>query len=111
MERAQPNGLPRALVVEDDPDTLAFLGKLLSKMGVEAVLTATCAAARYALRTLARFDVVIADADLPDGNGVALAAEAKRAYGSATLIMSGHDVPATGLPPGIDLWIMKPIDL
>jgi DNA-binding response OmpR family regulator len=104
-------GLPRVLVIEDDADALAFLGRLLSRIPVDGVPTPTCAAALDALETLGHFDVVIADAELPDGDGVAVAVQAKRAHGSATLIISGHDIPETGLPDGIDMWIVKPVDL
>jgi DNA-binding response OmpR family regulator len=101
---------PRVLVVEDDPDALVFVGKLLSRISIDGVPTATCGSARYALKTLGRFDIVIADVTLPDGDGVALAAEAKRDHGCSTVIMSGHNPPASGMPDGIDLWIIKPVD-
>ena len=106
----QPKLSCRVLVIDDDPDALVILGKLLSKIPVDAIPTASCALARYALKTLGPFNVVIADQELSDGNGVEIAVEAKRAHGSATVVLSGHDLPATGLPPGIDLWIRKPVE-
>ena len=76
----------------------------------------TTCAARYAARTLGPFDVVIADADLADGDGLELAAELKRTHGCRTLIVSTHDSPAPdaggpNLPDGIDLWIANPVRL
>ena len=102
---------PRVLVVDDDPDTLVFLGKLLSQISVDAVPTASCATARYAMATLGQFDIVIADKVLPDGDGAALAAEFKQQHGCRTVVISGHDVPHDGPPDGVDLWVCKPVDL
>jgi len=102
---------PRVLVVDDDPDTLVFLGKLLSQIPADAVPTASCATARYAIKTLGSFDIVIADMVLPDGDGAALAAEFQRDHGCRTVIISGHDEPHDGLPEGVDLWVCKPVDL
>jgi two-component system, OmpR family, response regulator len=102
---------PRVLVVDDDPDTLVFLGKLLSQIPVDAVPTASCATARYAMTTIGQFDIVIADKVLPDGDGAALAAEFQRDHGCRTVIISGHDEPHDGLPEGVDLWVCKPVDL
>jgi two-component system OmpR family response regulator len=102
---------PRVLVVDDDPDTLVFLGKLLSQIPVGAVPTASCATARYAMKTLGAFDIVIADKVLPDGDGAALVAEFQRDHGCRTVVISGHDEPLDGLPEGVDLWVCKPVDL
>jgi DNA-binding response OmpR family regulator len=101
----------RVLVIDDDRDTLVMLGRLLSKIAVDAIPTTSYASARYALATLGPFDIVIADQELGDGNGVQLAVEAKGLHRSATVVVSGHDFPVTGLPPGIDLWIRKPVEL
>jgi len=103
--------MPRVLVLDDDGDTLVFLGKLLSMIPVDAVPAACCAVARDAARTMGPFDIVIADSLLPDGDGVELALELKRDYGCATVIMSGFDPPDDGAPKGIDLWIVKPVRL
>ena len=110
------SALPRVLVVADLADRLAQLGKLLSAVPADGVPTATCDAARYAARTLGPFEVVIADAQLADGDGVELAAELKRTHGCRTLIVSTHDTPAPdagspNLPDGIDLWIANPVRL
>jgi len=104
-------GLPRVLVVEDHADTLVLMGRLLSAVRADGVPVATCAAAREAARTLGRFEVVIADVTLPDGDGVALLAELKARYGCRTVAMSGYDAPEGELQAGVDLWISKPVNL
>jgi DNA-binding response OmpR family regulator len=101
----------RVLVLDDDADALTFIGRLLSKIPIDAVPTATCATARYAFKTLGPFSIFIADQVLPDGDGVALAAEMAATYGCRTVIVSGNDVPDGRLPEGIDMWIIKPVDL
>jgi DNA-binding response OmpR family regulator len=99
------------LVLDDDADALGFIGKLLLKLPVDAIPTASCASARYAFKMLGPFAIFIADQTLPDGDGVALAAEMAAAYGCRTVVISGNDAPGGGLPDGIDLWIVKPVDL
>ena len=101
----------RVLVVEDHPDTLVLMGRLLSMVRVDGVPVATCAAAGEAARALGRLDVVIADVTLPDGDGLALLAEFKSTYGCRTVALSGYDAPEEGLPAGVDLWISKPVNL
>jgi DNA-binding response OmpR family regulator len=102
------------LVVEDDADTLALMAVAMSRMGIDSVPAATLEAGRYAARHLGTPDLVICDANLPDGNGVDCAAELKRAHGCGTLIISGEGPPVRrdgGLPAGIDVWLTKPIQL
>ena len=105
------NGMPRVIVVEDHADTLVLMGRLLSIVRADGVPVATCAAAREAARTLERFEVMVADVTLPDGDGVALLAEMKRAYGCRTVAVSGYDAPDGALPAGVDEWISKPVSL
>jgi DNA-binding response OmpR family regulator len=102
---------PRAqvLVIEDDADTLATVGRVLTMMGIDALPVATCEGARHAAATLGRPDLVIADSVLPDGDGVACAAEFKARLGCRTLIYSGHPQPAE--VHGVDAWLMKSADL
>jgi DNA-binding response OmpR family regulator len=102
---------PRVLVLEDHADTLAFLGKILSDLPIDAVPTASCTAARYAAKTLGDFDILIADITLDDGDGLELARELKRDHHCAVVVMSGLDIPLEGPPPWVDLWLVKPVRL
>jgi DNA-binding response OmpR family regulator len=98
--------LPRAIVVEDDADTLAMLGVVLTRLGVGAL-----PAARHAADQLGTPDLLITDVSLPDGSGLRCAADLKELHGCRTLVMSGHAAPDEGLPPGVDVWMSKPVDL
>ena len=97
----------RILFVEDEPDTLALMTLALraARFVVEAVGTV---AEAQALLDTARYDVVIADWRLPDGEGLAVADRAA-GLGSITIIYSSYlfQIPA-GTALGHEL-LMKPM--
>ena len=101
----------RMLVVEDDVDTLAVFGKALTLFGIDGMPVTSCAAARWAIKTLGAVDAVVCDVELADGDGIDLARELRGACGCPVAIMSGHPEPEGGLPDGIDVWLQKPVDL
>ncbi|MGH7088674.1 MAG: response regulator [Stellaceae bacterium] len=78
----------RILLVEDDDIIRPMLSAVLADEGyaVEAVGRASEARALILSQPYA---LVIADANLPDGNGIALADEAK-AKGALTIVITGH---------------------
>jgi DNA-binding response OmpR family regulator len=104
-------GAPRVLVVEDHADTLVLLGKLLAKIAIDAIPTQDCATARSAVQRFGGFDLVIADHNLPDGNGADLVAGFKEQFDCRTVVVSGHPAPEGALPTGVDEWVPKPVDL
>jgi CheY-like chemotaxis protein len=65
---------PRALLVEDDPVSAAFLEAALSRVPMRVDVAHDCAAARR-LVAGARHDLWLIDANLPDGRGDALLGE------------------------------------
>jgi PAS domain S-box-containing protein len=77
------------LLVDDHPDTLSTLAKLLRRWGY-AVQTATCV--REALERAAKepFDLIISDLGLPDGSGLDIMREVSRAYGLRGIALSGY---------------------
>lgn len=103
----------RALIVEDEPELMAFLSLLLTNAGLIADRTATIDAALSALRT-APFDIAIVDRRLPDGDGLsivkALSAEETR---PAFLILTARDAKTDvieGLNGGADDYLVKPFE-
>jgi two-component system OmpR family response regulator len=101
----------RVLLLDDHADTLSFMTRLLSRMGAEVVAAATCEAARYAMRTLDGFDLLVTDVMLDDGDGLELAAELRRAHNCSVFILSGVERAPAALPAGVDLWLAKPIQV
>jgi DNA-binding NtrC family response regulator len=99
----------RVLLVEDDPDTLALMRRLLARCSIEAVPASTCAAAWRAAEDMGGVDLVVTDEALPDGTGSQLALKLARRYGCEAIVVSGTP-PAPSLPTGVGLWLTKPVD-
>jgi DNA-binding response OmpR family regulator len=101
------------LVVDDHADTADVIARIVRRLGHTAACAGTCARARAAAAAQTP-DLVIGDAGLPDGDGLALLAELKAAYGCATLAITGFTPSAvlgTTTPPGLDAFHLKPIEL
>ena len=80
----------RILLVEDHPDTLLVLLKLLEKWG--HVVTAA-ASSRKALELVSgqqKFDLLISDLGLPDGSGLDIMRQAKERSGLPGIALSGY---------------------
>jgi PAS domain S-box-containing protein len=102
------------LLVEDHPDTLRLLRRLLESCGY-SVMTATDVEGAWTLLRDRPFDVLVSDIGLPDGTGIDLM-KRLRAFGSATpgIAITGygmdHDVRGS-LEAGFAAHITKPIDI
>lgn len=84
----------RVLVVEDDLTCLKFVERVLTGRGYALTLARDLESARQALRGM-RFDVIVTDLQLPDGQGLALLQEVVTAQGSvAAIVMTGF--PSVG---------------
>jgi len=75
----------RVIIVEDDEDTLLFLGMLL-KDSVSEIHTARTIAEAKNLLTMRAFDLVILDNWLPDGNGYELCRKLRQCYPDLPII-------------------------
>jgi DNA-binding response OmpR family regulator len=100
------------LVVDDHPQTLRVLSSLLRKQG-HRVLTAECVQAAIKLLEDERFDGLISDIGLPDGNGCDVMRAAKARQSLVGIALSGfgmeEDVQRS-LDAGFDHHLTKPID-
>ena len=65
------------LLVEDHRDTRTVLSTLLNRCGCQIVTAKTLRDARSRLQAM-HFDVLIADLNLPDGDGTDLVRDAKK---------------------------------
>jgi len=112
----------RLLIVEDDPDISGGLLLALKAAGHAADVCATVAQAHAAL-AVERFDAILLDLGLPDGDGVRLLTFVRetrnRAAGTLpdpampVLIMTardGVDARIAGLDHGADDYLVKPFD-
>jgi DNA-binding response OmpR family regulator len=63
------------------------------------------------MQTLNGFDLLVTDIVLDDGDGLELATELHKAHGCAVVVLSGLERAPAALPPGVDLWLPKPIEV
>lgn len=104
----------RLLVIEDDPLIADSLNKALSPRGYTVETFSLLTQARAALAHN-RFDLVLLDLGLPDGNGLALLADL-RSRGDATpvLVLTARGTLENrieGLDLGADDYLAKPFSL
>ena len=103
----------RVLLVEDHPDTLRTLKRLLEKMGYLVMPAASAAAA---LNVLAResVDVLVSDIGLPDATGHELMRQVRETHAVPGIAVSGFGMDAdlkSSRDAGFLTHITKPIDL
>lgn len=104
----------RLLVIEDEPDLAALMRAALERGGFAVDLAGNLAEATDHL-AVARYDIVILDLALPDGDGLSLLRRL-RARGSAVsvLVLTARDGPedrVTGLDAGADDYLVKPFHM
>ena len=100
------------LLVEDHADTRSVLEMLLNRSGCRTVTAKSLKDARARLKEI-RFDVVISDLNLPDGDGLDLVREAKQTHKLKAIAVTGRtsqDECDQGLKAGVDCYLTKPID-
>ena len=100
------------LLVEDHTDTRTVLSTLLNRCGCRTVTAKTVADARSRLQGM-RFDILLTDLNLPDGDGIDLVREAKQAQQLKAIAVTGRtseEERAAGMQAGVDLYLTKPID-
>lgn len=101
----------KVLIVEDDPNVGAFVSAALAEATYTVQLVKSCAAARDALAG-DKFDAVVLDLGLPDGDGLLLLREWRAAgFNEPVIILSARDAVADrvqGLNLGADDYLAKP---
>ncbi len=108
------NGQKQILIVDDDRALLSTLSAALESDGAFQVTQSDTAAdaATQALSRDLRFDAILLDVDLPDGNGVDLCGRLRRAgVRVPVLMLTGAAAEADvvrGLDAGANDYVMKP---
>lgn len=105
---------PKIIVVDDDPSMLRALRRVLAPLGGRLAEAGSVAAALALLRGEA-FDVLLTDVVLPDGDGCALAVEARTRHpGLIVFYLSGYGpeiLAKYGLLDAAARFIEKPFDV
>jgi CheY-like chemotaxis protein len=101
---------PRILVVDDNEVVLAVYERDLERWGYEVHSAVSIAAGReVALRV--RPDLALVDLNLPDGDGLSLAAELRRSLGDGAppvlVVSASYDEEATGDRPEVVRYLPK----
>jgi PAS domain S-box-containing protein len=112
---APPVGRPpvRVLLVEDHPDTLRTLKRLLEKMGYQVLPAASAAAALNVLASES-VDVLVSDIGLPDATGHELMRRVRAAHDVPGIAVSGYGMDSdlkNSRDAGFLTHITKPVDL
>ena len=100
------------LLVEDHTDTRTVLGTLLNRCGCQTVTAKNLQEARARLQEM-KFNFLISDLNLPDGDGLTLVTEAKRLQPLKAIALTGRASESErkdGLEAGFDYYLTKPID-
>ena len=101
----------RLLVVEDESRIAELLRRALGRAGFVTDTVATCADARATL-ALNPYDAAILDLGLPDGDGLAVIGETRRAGNAIPiLVLTARDAVddrVCGLDAGADDYLVKP---
>ncbi len=102
----------QVLLVEDHTDTRAVLSTLLNRCGCRTVTAKNLREARSRLGEM-RFEILISDLNLPDGDGLELVREAKKLQPLKAIALTGRhskEERAAGIEAGFDYYLTKPID-
>lgn len=102
----------QVLLVEDHTDTRSVLATLLNRCGCRTVTAKNLREARTRLQEM-RFQILITDLSLPDGDGIDLVREAKEVQQLKAIAITGRqseEERAVGLQAGFDCYLTKPLD-
>ena len=110
--------MPRVLIVDDNELNLRLAESVLSRGGFDVSLARTATEARRRLSDeAARWDVVLMDLRLPDGNGLDVVREVRadpRLRHLPVAALTGSAMvadPRQAIEAGCDAYIEKPIDV
>jgi DNA-binding response OmpR family regulator len=101
----------RLLLVEDSAATRRALEKLLVARNFE-VSAASSIADAWALLANSKFDVLVSDIGLPDGDGFLLMRELKDRYGMSGIALTGFDLEddfKLSKEAGFSIHLTKPV--
>jgi len=104
--------MTRCLLVDDDREIRLSLADYLQRFGIQVHAVASAAEMRRAVKA-ARFDLVVLDLMLPDGDGLDLCRRLREKHSLPIIMLTAHGDPASrivGLEIGADDYIGKPFE-
>ena len=104
--------MKRALIVEDDDNLNRGIAFSFEKEGFEVVCAGTVESASTLLQS--KFDIVILDLGLPDGDGIELCRKIRTDSNTPIIILTARDLEMDeiqGFSAGADDYITKPFSL
>ena len=103
----------RVLIVEDTADLRVLLGKLVERMGYEALTVESAGEARTVLERGPHVDLLLTDWAMPEMSGAELLAALRRDprwRDLPTIVLTGHDTAADeAAAVGCDRFLVKPV--
>ena len=103
----------KILVVEDHMDSAEITSLVLGRRGFEVTVAESYHAALAAVRS-SRFDLLVCDLGLSDGDGCALLGEVKAMYDVRSVAVTGHGYATDRqrcAAAGFDAFLLKPVSL
>ena len=105
---------PGVLLVDDEPATLFGFSRFMTKAGYAVTEATSLAEAREAISSQ-RFDIIILDLNLPDGNGIDWIPDIREGYPAAAIVVitGSADIPLAveAMRRGADNFLTKPVSL
>jgi two-component system, NtrC family, response regulator AtoC len=110
---AGAQGLPQALIVDDDVNFVLGLAEVVGREGFTTATATTMEQARIEMSRRPP-EVILADLQLPDGNGMDLLQEVSGPGSPEVILITGHasvDTAVEALRRGAADYLTKPVDL
>ncbi|MBX6394041.1 MAG: sigma-54-dependent Fis family transcriptional regulator, partial [Burkholderiales bacterium] len=105
--------MPHVLMVDDDPEALEWLSEFVKAEGFTVAKAGSLRAARISLAQM-RPDVLFADLQLPDGQGIDLIQDLETLEGTEFVLITGHatvESAIQALRQGATDYLTKPVDI
>ena len=105
--------MPHILMVDDDPEALEWLSEFVKSEGFTVGKASSLRGARINLAQM-RPDVIFADLQLPDGEGIELIKDLETLEGTEFVLITGHatvESAVSALRQGASDYLTKPVDI
>jgi response regulator NasT len=103
----------RLALADDEPYTLEYFRRLLTRLGHQVVVVASTSRALVEGCRHAAPDVIVTDIKMPDLDGIAAAQEVNRERPVPVVLVSGHDDPeflARAEAGPVAAYLVKPVE-